>query len=64
MRLTERSMARIAEDLHAGDRAAAADHQRWLKEREPSPTAAVERVEFRGSWWMRLWRLPSVRGHA
>lgn len=64
MRLTERAMQRIAEDLHADDRAAAAvDHHRWLKEGEPSPTARVERVEVR-SGWLRFWRLPSIRQHA
>lgn len=64
MRLSERTMLRIAEDLHADDRTTAAvDHQRWLKEREPSPTARVERVESR-TGWLRFWRLPSIRQHA
>lgn len=62
MRLTEQAMRRIAEDLHADDRAAAAvDHQRWVKEREPS-TARLERVESR-TGWLRFWRLPSIRQH-
>jgi hypothetical protein len=64
MRLTERAMLRIASDLRADDRAAAAvDHQRWVKEGEPSPTARVERVESR-TGWSRFWRLPSIRQHA
>jgi len=63
VRLTERAMLRIAEDLHADDHAATAvDHQRWVKEREPS-AARVERVESR-TGWLRFWRLPSIRQHA
>jgi hypothetical protein len=64
MRLSERAMRRIAEDLHAGDQTAAVvDHQRWVKEGEPSPTARVERVDAR-TRWSRFWRLPSIRQHA
>jgi len=56
-------MLRIAEDLHADDHAATAvDHQRWVKEREPSK-ARLERVEAR-TGWLRFWRLPSIRQHA
>jgi hypothetical protein len=63
MRLTEGAMRRIAEDLRADDRATAAvDHQRWVKEREPS-AARLERVESR-TGWLRFWRLPSIRQHA
>ena len=64
MRLTERAMRRIAEDLHADDRDVTfVDHRRWIKEGKPSPTARVERVASRTSW-LRFWRLPSSRQHA
>jgi hypothetical protein len=71
MRLTERSMRRIADDLHAGDRSTSdgdhadgsIDHRRWIHERA-SGAARVERVQLPGGWLTRLWRLPSARGHA
>ena len=76
MRLTERSMLRIAEDLRAddlgagdhvadgaGDHADAIDHRRWVKEREAGNTR-LERVRFHVSWTGRFFRIPSFRGQA
>lgn len=67
MRLTERSMRRLAEDLRADDRRVGADehvdtvdHRRWVKERETSGNR-LERVRFHVSWTGRLFRIPSLR---
>jgi len=76
MRLTERSMLRIAEDLRADDRGAgddvvsvedhtdAVDHRRWVKERDTSGTTRLERVRFHVSWTGRWFRIPSLRGQS
>ena len=76
MRLTERSMLRIAEDLRADDRATDAvahdgaedhvdvDHRRWVKERDTSGATRLERVRCRGSWSGRFFRSPSLRGQS
>jgi hypothetical protein len=71
MRLTERAMLRIAEDLRADDLADDAGHassesledqvahRHWLKERVAAPTTApVERVRFHVNWSGRIWRIP------
>ena len=76
MRLTERSMLRIAEDLRADDIGAgedvangaedhvdAVDHRRWVKERD-SGNARLERVRFHVSWTGRFFRIPSLRGQS
>ena len=74
MRLSERSMLRIAADVRAGDLADATPpdepgtvesseeqvtHRHWLKERMAASTAPVERVRFRVKWTGRIWRLRS-----
>jgi hypothetical protein len=75
MRLTERSMLRIAEDLRADDRGENdvqglvesfddhVAHRHWLKERSATATAPVERVRFRIGWAGRIWRLPPFGSH-
>lgn len=75
MRLTERSMLRIAEDLRADDvgvgddvangaedHTEIVDHHRWVKERDTSANARLEHVRFHVSWTGRLFRIPSLRG--
>ena len=77
MRLTERSMLRIAEDLRADDIGAGADvadgadehvdtvdHRRWVKERDTTGNTRLERVKFHVSWTGRLFRIPSFRGQS
>jgi len=77
MRLTERSMLRIAEDLRADDIGAGADvadganehvdtldHRRWVKERDTPGNARLERVRFHVSWAGRLFRIPPLRGQS
>jgi len=66
MRLTDRSMLRIADDLRAADRVQAmADRQRvWVKEQAPKPTAPVERVRASGGWLARIRRIGLSGGHA
>ena len=59
MRLTERSMRRIADDLHADDRSRF-EHGRWVKERETPTVARLQRVLVRRGWLTRFWRLPSA----
>ena len=74
MRLTERTMLRIAEDLRADDVGTGADvadgaedhvdtvdHRRWVKERDTAGNARLERVRFHVSWSGRLLRIPSFR---
>ena len=76
MRLTERSMLRIAEDLRAEDRISGpddadgaedhvdVDHRRWVKERDTSGATRLERVRFHVSWTGRFFRIPSLRSQS
>ena len=66
MRLTDRSMLRVADDLRAADRALAATEPRrvWVKERDPEPSAPVQRVQAPVGWLTRIWRVTVSGGHA
>jgi hypothetical protein len=72
MRLTERSMLRIAEDLRADDLLGTGpddgetsiDHRRWIHERTSAPIARLEHVRFRVGWAGRIWRIRSLGGRA
>ena len=76
MRLTERSMLRIAEDLRADDIGTGpdhadgaedhvdVDHRRWVKERDTSSATRLERVRSHVGWSRRLVRIPSLRGQS
>jgi hypothetical protein len=65
MRLTDRSMLRIADDLRATDRAHATERSRiWVKEHAPKSTAPVERVHASGGLMARIRRMTTSGGHA
>jgi hypothetical protein len=72
MRLTERSMLRIAEDLRTDDvlgtghenGETSIDHRRWVHERTSAPIARLEHVRFRVGWAGRIWRIRSLGGRA
>jgi hypothetical protein len=65
MRLTERSMLRLAGDLHVEDRAAeAATRRRWTLEDAPARIVPVARVHAPASWLSRIWRVATTHGPA
>jgi hypothetical protein len=65
MRLTERSMFRLAEELHVEDRAAAAAaRRRWSLDHAPASIVPVARVRAGPSWISRIWRVATTHGAA
>jgi hypothetical protein len=65
MRLTERSMLRIANDLHVEEQAAAAaSRRRWSLDHAPAGIVPVARVRPTASWITRIWRVATHHGAA
>jgi hypothetical protein len=65
MRLNERSMRRIADDLHVEEQAAAAaSRRRWSLDQAPAGIIPVGRVRPPTSWITRIWRVATHQGTA